>query len=62
MTKMYVTKTADDLYHVEVRDPFTHEEVSLLAFPRSVLPWHEYRNGLWDGEHDSRKLDPQESD
>jgi hypothetical protein len=32
MTKMYITKTADDRYHVEVRDPFTHEEVNGSQF------------------------------
>jgi hypothetical protein len=41
MTKMYVTKTADDLYHVEVRDPFTHEEVNgsqFLGMARTLQP------------------------
>jgi len=32
MTKMYITKIAEDRYLVEVRDPFTHEEVDGLQF------------------------------
>lgn len=32
MTKMHITKTANDRYHVEVRDPFIHEEVNGLQF------------------------------
>jgi hypothetical protein len=32
MTKMNITKTAQDRYHVEVRDPFIHREVSALQF------------------------------
>jgi hypothetical protein len=32
MTKMHITKTANDRYHVEVRDPFTHEEVNGSQF------------------------------
>jgi hypothetical protein len=32
MTKMNITKTAEDRYHVEVRDPFIHGEVSASQF------------------------------
>jgi hypothetical protein len=32
MTKMNITKTAEDRYHVEVRDPFTHEDLSASEF------------------------------
>ena len=32
MTTMYITKTAVDRYQVEIRDPFTHEEVNGLQF------------------------------
>jgi hypothetical protein len=32
MTKMNITKTAEDRYHVEVQDPFIHGEVSASQF------------------------------
>ena len=32
MTKMNITKTAEDRYHVEVRDPFIHGDVSTSEF------------------------------
>jgi len=32
MTKMNITKTAEDRYHVEVRDPFIHAEVNASQF------------------------------
>jgi hypothetical protein len=32
MTEMNITKTAEDRYHVEVRDPFIHGEVSASQF------------------------------
>ena len=32
MTKMNITKTAQDRYHVEVRDPFMHGDVSASEF------------------------------
>jgi hypothetical protein len=32
MTKMNITKTADDRYHVEVRDPFVHGDVTASEF------------------------------
>jgi hypothetical protein len=32
VTKMYITKTGDGRYHVEVRDPFTHEQVNGTQF------------------------------
>jgi len=32
MAKMYITKIGDDRYHVEVRDPFTHEQVNGTQF------------------------------
>jgi hypothetical protein len=32
MTKMYITKAANDRYNVEVRDPFSHEEVNGSQF------------------------------
>jgi hypothetical protein len=32
MTKMNITKTAENRYHVEVRDPFIHGDVSASEF------------------------------
>ncbi len=32
MTKMNITKTAENRYHVEVRDPFIHGDVSASDF------------------------------
>jgi hypothetical protein len=32
MTKMNITKIAGDRYHVEVKDPFIHGEVSASQF------------------------------
>jgi hypothetical protein len=32
MTKMNITKTAEDRYHVEVKNPFIHVEVSASQF------------------------------
>ncbi len=32
MAKMYIIKTADDRYHVEVKDPFIHQEVNGSQF------------------------------
>jgi hypothetical protein len=32
MTKINITKTAEDRYHVEVKDPFFHGEVSASQF------------------------------
>jgi hypothetical protein len=32
MTKMNITKIAEDRYHVEVKDPFIHGEVSASQF------------------------------
>ena len=32
MTKMYITKIGDGRYHVEVGDPFTHEQVNGTQF------------------------------
>jgi hypothetical protein len=32
MTKMNITRTAEDRYHFEVRDPFIHGEVSASQF------------------------------
>jgi hypothetical protein len=32
MTKLNITKTAEDRYHVEFKDPFIHGEVSASQF------------------------------
>jgi hypothetical protein len=32
MTKMYITKTAEDHYQLEIKDPFSHEEVNGMQF------------------------------
>lgn len=32
MTKMNITRTAENRYHVEVRDPFIHGDVSASDF------------------------------
>jgi hypothetical protein len=32
MTKMNITKTAENRYHIEVRDPFIHGDVSASEF------------------------------
>ncbi len=32
MTKMYITKTAEDRYQLEIKHPFSHEEVNGLQF------------------------------
>ena len=32
MTKMNITRTAENRYHVEVRDPFIHGDVSAAEF------------------------------
>jgi hypothetical protein len=34
MTKMNITKTAEDRYHVECAEPFVHEEVNGTQFLR----------------------------
>ena len=36
MTKMYITKIGNGRYHIEVRDPFTHEQVNGTQFLEMV--------------------------
>ena len=36
MTKMYITKIGNGRYHIEVRDPFTHEQVNETQFLEMV--------------------------
>ena len=36
MTKMYITKIGNGRYHIEVRDPFAHEQVNGTQFLEMV--------------------------